>query len=68
VTGADATADELASVEERLARLREELDDVGDSLEDGDAFEVALSQGTESGPPGPFGECEAVRRTAKRRL
>jgi|AntDeeMetagen681_2_1112603.scaffolds.fasta_scaffold15154_1 hypothetical protein len=44
VTGADATADELASVEERLARLREELDDVGDSLEDGDAFEVALSR------------------------
>ncbi|SFR86766.1 HalX domain-containing protein [Halomicrobium zhouii] len=44
VTGTDATADELASVEEQLARLREELDDVGDSLEDGDAFEVALSR------------------------
>lgn len=44
VTGADATADELACVEEQLAQLREELDDVGDSLEDGDAFEVALSR------------------------
>lgn len=43
VTGADATADELDSVEEQLAQLREELDDIGDALEDADAFEVALS-------------------------
>lgn len=43
VTGADAAADELTSVEEQLAQLREELDDIGDALEDEDAFDVALS-------------------------
>jgi len=43
VTGADATPAELASVEEQLTQLREELDGIGDALEDGDAFDVALS-------------------------
>lgn len=43
VTSGDADADELRSIEDELARLRAELDDVGDALEDGDAFEVALT-------------------------
>lgn len=40
----DPEADEgkLSSLEERLIQLRGELDDVGDALEDDDAFQVAL--------------------------
>lgn len=43
VTNGEANAAALQSVEEELAQLREELDDVADSLEDTDAFEVALT-------------------------
>lgn len=40
----DASADDLRSLEEQLMQLRVELDDVGDSLDDEDAFQVALGK------------------------
>ena len=45
VTGPESSADELRSIEEELAQLREELDDIGDALEDEDAFQIALGSG-----------------------
>lgn len=40
----DATPGELQSFEERLTQLRTDLDDIGDSLDDEDAFQVALDR------------------------
>lgn len=49
-TSGDATAAELRSLESELVQFREELDDVGDSLGDADAFDVALPSESDSDP------------------
>ena len=41
-TDPDADVTELQSLEKRLLQLRAELDDIGDTLDDEDAFQVAL--------------------------
>ena len=50
VTDPDASTGALRSLEEELGQLRDELDDIGDALEDGDAFEVALASDSPSSP------------------
>lgn len=45
-TNPDPDAVGLRSLEQELVQLRDELDDIGDALEDEDAFEVALASGS----------------------